>query len=75
MREFDIIIRTERRDCRANGRPGFWHLWVTSNDSVYGLVELSDGMHYIDARKIEFVDEVHAYLHTLEKHEKEFTND
>lgn len=82
MPAYNFVVQPERRICtvgRENPRTGYFHCWEHFSkpvpagviNGVFGIVEMTDGVHRVDPTDIKFCDEEHAALCAWNKYGKE----
>lgn len=71
----DIKIVHETRLCKVGKQFGYFHCWEqfvgAMGSSMWGIVELPDGVKRIPPNKIKFCDDDHKFLCDLNKYEEE----
>ena len=72
----DIAIKKELRLCKVGEELGYFHCWEQYGDVIYpggqhsrlfGIIEFDDRIERVDPSKIQFVDEIHNFLHEYSK--------
>lgn len=54
----EIKVTVDQRICEVHGEYGYFHLWETTPDCTYGLVEFDDGtIRRVGPTNIRFCDE------------------
>lgn len=61
MKMPDILLKWDTRSCVVDGVYGEFQLWEPS-DPVRAVVEFPDGVRRVDAEKVQFCDNIHAYI-------------
>lgn len=64
MSSLKMKIVWETRPCIVDGIYGNFQIWEMS-DIVRAVVEFPDGVRRVDAEKVQFCDEAHAYICTV----------